>query len=373
MKRTLKTLFALMAGMLAFSACGDDFPTFDETQTDATPNSNNAGGEEIRTFEAFTPWIYTRTSIDGRDIKWQSDDDILVIEAIFPFNPNLPDRPQGYGWDEKYAHFVLTSGAGSASAIFKWDEKGEGVGKIPDEKIDKADIYAFYPALTKRYLSQGEIDQINDRIWNALLGDGDADKAKPTPEEEAKIRAFENGEPYPVVQAELADVKKLKNIFLPNLQVVAGDQIMDPKAALMVAQARFDQWSWSWGKLPFESICSYIKVTPTVALEKIEVRANKDGEVLAAKIGVNTETFEVTAEEHQSSSVTLKATGKGKLAAKTYYISVLPGTLSQGMSIRFYTDDKNYNESVIDTSLTLMRHRVFDGGSQPTTGGSQSN
>lgn len=370
MKKTLKTLFALVAGVLAFSACGDDLPTFNNNQTNETPDSNNAGGEDVRTFEAFTPWIYTRTSIDGRDIKWQSDDDIWVAEAIFPFNPNLPDRPQGYGWDVKYADYVLSSGAGSSSGIFKWDGKGEGVGNVPDEKIDNANIYALYPARTKRFLSQGEIDQIYDRIWNAMLGDGG--DAKPTPEEEAKIQAFENGEPYPDVQAEVADVKTLNNIILPNVQVVAGEQIMDPKAALMVAEARFDKWTWSWGKLPFESICSYIKVTSTVALEKIEVRANKDGEPLAAKISVNTETFDVTAVDNQSSSVTLKAKGKGKLAAGTYYISVLPGTLSQGMSIRFYSDDKNYHENVFDSSLILYRHRVFDGGSQPTTGGSQS-
>lgn len=75
MKKTLKTLLALMAGTMALAACSED----------AVINNNATTLEKVQmTFLAFQESDGTRASIDGVDskkINWQSSDQISVFDG----------------------------------------------------------------------------------------------------------------------------------------------------------------------------------------------------------------------------------------------------------------------------------------------------
>ena len=121
----------------------------------------------------------------------------------------------------------------------------------------------------------------------------------------------------------------------------------------MVAKADGDN-------LAFKNVCSYVKVTPTVACKKIEVRA-MDADLAG--------TFTVAVSDAPTASnisdgksvVTLKA-ADGDLAAGTYYIAVLPGAKSKGIEVRFYTSAETFNYNARSTSFTFVRNKVHSGG-----------
>lgn len=364
----MKTFLAFMAGVLTFSACG-----LDELEV-PTPNSttNSYDADVISTFSAHTEkTVATRAIIDNLEIKWQPGDAIRMMEAIFPFNPDNPaEKPDAFGYNEKYADFDISSGHGTTSATFQWNKQGEGIGK---GEIGKTNMYAVYPAKMKRYVSIGEIRPILKKYSDWFSSDSedweDLFKSPLTPEEEALVKAYEKNEPVEDGQAEVAGIKKVKGLHLPRIQTVAAGQAVDPKAMLMVAESRFDAYGWRWTNLNFQNVCAYIKVTPATALEKIEVRANNNkDEYLAGELVVDVPTAAVDAvlSSHEcSSSVTLRAK-EGKLAVGTYYIAVVPGKFSKGLSIRFYYDGKKYDENTVSTPYTLERNKVYDLSLQTT-------
>lgn len=363
MKKTIKILLAFMAGVLTFTACGED------ELAGATPNSNNVDTGVISTFTAFTERNEAvRATVDNFEIKWQSGDAIRVMEAVFPFNPDAPsEKPDAYGWNEKYAEFTLSGGEGSTQGTFQWNKQGEGIGK---GEIGKTNIYAVYPLKMKRFVDIAEVKAIYRKYRNWVPeGLEDLFNLPLTEQEIALLQAYEDNTPVEDVQAEVANVKEVKGLVLPRVQTVAAGQTVDPKATLMVAEARFDYYAWSWKNLDFKNICAFVKVTTTKELDRIEVRANNNkDEYLAGGLAVNTATAQiiaVTSPTDRSSAVTLKAKD-GKLAAGTYYIAVIPGTFSKGLSVKYYYDSKKYDENIISTSYTLQRNKVYDLSLQTT-------
>ncbi len=347
MKTTIKTLLALMAGVVAFSACSKD----------ALINENagkNPDAKPIYSFTAATESdCATRAAIDGLDIKWQSGDAILMMDGI------------------NNSKYNLTTGAGTSSGTFSVDEGSTAV--------SGENIYSLYPYLTSTKhvpdldeavaaLAVGECAEwpsvnLRDKLeeWKEYIIEEDEESViremtefNIPLENQAIILAYLKNEEIGTPAPELSG-SSISNVILPAEQTVADGQTVDPKAVLMVAKAEAEN------NISFKNVCSYVKVTPTVACKKIVVRAN-NGEKLAGIFTVSvSDEPSVSSVSEGSNVVTLKA-AEGNLAAGTYYIAVLPGILSKGLEVNFYTVEGTLNYNARNTPYTFERNKIHNGG-----------
>ena len=334
MKKTMKTLLALMAGVMTFSACSNE-----DVLTNETPNVKPEV-EGIRTFTAFTESDgATRATIDGFDVKWQENDEILVMDEY-----------------SSRTKFTLDEGANTTSGTFTGLVYG-------------SDIYALYP------YAEEEIVVDYDLAYSIAEGLGiesDLDAWDGYPHEYGEdedydrlmmymgdvIDALINGGTIKEVTTSL-EGSTIKDVILPYTQKVAAGQVVDPKAVLMAAKAD------DVDNLAFKNICAYIKVTTTTPCASIQVWGHSSEDVLNATLDVDMSSGTPTISNHynNASSVRLQA-AEGNLAPGTYYIAVLPGTLANGLEVRFYTSDYVYSARSIDTSFTFERNKVYNAGSQ---------
>ena len=341
MKNTMKTLLALMAGVMTFSACSNE-----NVLTNETPNPET---KPILSFKAATENnTATRATIDGLDIKWQENDAILMMDGT------------------NSSKYNLATGAATTSGTFTVDGGSTAV--------EGENIYALYPYAegSSQAVTQAEAEAAAgsydykvgdwkddyysspDFMKESALNDikSEMDLRGISTENQAIILAYitgeESGTPAPALSG-----SSITNVTIPTEQIVATGQTVDPKAVLMVAKADGDN-------LAFKNVCSYVKVTPTVACKKIEVRA-MDADLAG--------TFTVAVSDAPTASnisdgksvVTLKA-ADGDLAAGTYYIAVLPGAKSKGIEVRFYTSAETFNYNARSTSFTFVRNKVHSGG-----------
>ena len=343
----MKTLLALMAGTLAFSACSDEDALLNENTgnaTDATP---------ILSFNAATESDgATRAAIDGFDIKWQENDAILMFDGT------------------RSSKYNLATGAATTSGTFTVDGGSTAV--------SGENIYALYPYAesSSRTVSQAEaeaaagdasshLDMWKSGYENAEDWEKDSyfespqitdalEMAGVSEENKAIVYAYIKGEEIGTPAPALSGTS-ITNVVIPDVQTVAvaAGQTVDPKAVLMVAKADGED-------LAFKNVCSYVMVTPTVACKKIVVRA--EGAKLAGTctVAVSDEPA-ATITSDGKSVVTLKA-ADGDLAAGTYYIAVLPGTKNNGIEVRFYTSDDTFNHNVRTTPFEFVRNKVHNGG-----------
>ena len=346
MKKTMKTLLALMAGTLAFSACSDEDALLNENTgnaTDATP---------ILSFNAATESDgATRAAIVGFDIKWQTGDAILMFDGT------------------RSSKYNLATGATTTSGTFTVD--GESTA------VSGENIYALYPYAesTLRTVSQAEaeaaagdasssLDMWKSGYENAEDWEKDSyfespqitdalEMAGVSEENKAIVYAYIKGEeigtPAPALSA-----TSITNVVIPDVQTVAAGQTVDPKAVLMVAKAAGED-------LAFKNVCSYVKVTPTVECKKIVVRAMGANLAGVCTVAVSNEPAASNI-SNGTSVVTLQAQAGNLAADETYYIAVLPGTKSNGIEVRFYTGDDTFNHNVRTTSFEFMRNKVHSGG-----------
>ncbi len=334
---TNKTLLALMAGTLAFSACSDEDAILNENTgnaTDATP---------ILSFNAATESDgATRATIDALAINWQAGDAILMMDGTNSSKYNLDAECDG-----------------KASGTFTVD--GESTA------VSGENIYALYPYAESslRTVDQAEaeaaagIASYNLEYWKddiQWMGEeyikdymNDYDISA---ENQAIILAYLKGEKIGTPAPALSS-SSITNVVIPDVQTVAEGQTVDPKAVLMVAMADGED-------LAFKNVCSYVKVTPTVACKKIEVRATGADLAGACTVAVSDEPAASITSDGKS-VVTLKAEA-GDLAAGTYYIAVLPGAKSKGIEVRFYTSAETFNYNARSTSFTFVRSKVHSGG-----------
>lgn len=134
----------------------------------------------------------------------------------------------------------------------------------------------------------------------------------------------------------------------------------DKEAAIMVAKS-------NGTNLPFKNVAAYFKVTPAFDCSEIVVKANKSDEVLAGK-------FDVTIAEDGTPTVVNISEGsntvklKGTITAgKTYYIVLLPGTLSDGFTVTLKaTNDVSYYKSR-NSSYTVNRNDLCNLGELSTS------
>lgn len=341
----MKTLLALMAGTLAFSACNNE-----DVLTNEIPNLNPEV-EGIRTFTAFTESDdATRATIDGFDIKWQSGDAISVIND-----------------GRAYGKYVLSKGAGTTSGTFEHS--------IGDE-VSGSNIYAVYPyddgyyyvsdeeaydIATKtfgatddqweRYKNHENAREGEEYIWERLDGND-------------RIQAYIHHTPLSFGSHYTASGDIIEKLYLAAQQELPADHVVAPKAVMMVAKADAEN------NFAFKNVCAYIKVTTTTQCKQIVVTANNpaSGEGLSGTINVDISsgTPEITTSTRGNNVYIQTDNTYEYLDPGTYYIAVLPGTLSGGLNIKYYLDEENYTESNTTNSFTFERSKVYNGGSQPT-------
>ena len=343
MKKTMKTLLALMAGVMTFSACDSN-----DALNIETPNVKPEV-EGIRTFKAFTENDgATRATIAGMSVKWQENDQILVIAD-----------------NDNYGCYSLTDGAGSTSGTFEAD----------GDEVSGSTIYAVYPydfdlhyldfdeAL---YIAMNDYGVSEETASRALNGEtltrnqrnewNDSGAA-----DDLGIKAYLDSEPiaapgYPV------EGNTIKGLYVPYNQWVRSGEMVSSDGVLMAAKA--DEAN----NLAFKNVCSYIKVTTTTPLHEIKVIAN-NGEYISGKFGVDfsSETPATTAVYDVSGTDYIYFSAQsGDLAPGTYYIAVVPGTLAGGLTIEYYTDSSNHIDKSTSSSFTFVRNMVHDAGDQPT-------
>ena len=339
----MKTLLALMAGTLVFSSCNDE-----DALNIETPNVAPEV-EGIRTFKAFTENDgATRATIDGLSVKWQSGDAITVVN------------------ENAYSKYVLSAGANTTLGSFDYS-----VG----DQVSGSGNFAVYP-----YDDGMQIVQYEDALYAAYnLGASDDDFNKYlagyTPNRrESELQdlfdAFDNDE---VIQAYYNETPLLspfritvsedviEGLVFPATQRVPSGQMVDPKVVMMVAKADTEN------NFTFRNVCSYIKVTTTTPLYQIKAIAitNEREEGLNGTFDVDLSSGTPVILEGGRGNYNYLEAAEGNLAPGTYYIAVLPGTLSGGFSIQFYTDNTTYTESKRTNSITFERSMVYDGGTQP--------
>lgn len=116
------------------------------------------------------------------------------------------------------------------------------------------------------------------------------------------------------------------------------------------------------GKLVFMSPYSWLKVTLADNMVKSITVTDTDGDcALAGKYVYDITEMKPQVTEGISSVVLLPAEGENNFAAGTYYLTVLPQTLS-GIKVAYETSEGEMREEIIDEAVELKRNTVFDLG-----------
>ncbi len=187
---------------------------------------------------------------------------------------------------------------------------------------------------------------------------------------------------YPAVENATIDSDYgISGLSLP-VEQVATPNGFDPQAAIMTARNdnadRISSTSEDLSLGEFKHVCAFVKVTTTEEYDKITFTA-KGGEDIAGG-------FTVTLDENGISTVTpaadasttvslVPASGETTIAAGTYLIAVLPGTLAEGFTMSCSKDDvehsriiammRSYNGAVGET--VFARHNVVNMGTVNST------
>lgn len=349
MKKTMKTLLALMAGVMTFSACSK------ESVQDSDENPQVEG---ISTFTAYTESDgSTRAYIEDLDVKWQSGDAILMMDGT------------------KNSQYNLATGENTTSATFT---VADGSTAVSGQNIYALSPYAGASARlvsieeAKAQVPGPEYWQEIENLWNNSYKRGKGDSNHMSNFKKQLCQTFSiSSEAADIIVAHFNETpiesspalngSSITNVTLPTTQTVTGEQVVDPKAVLMVAKADGQD-------LSFKNVCSYIKVTPTEYLKKIVLSAN-NGENIAGSFTVNVSDEPSVSNVNGSSSITLMKDNGLLEPGKTYYIAVLPNTLAGGLRIEFYSGYTNFaTEKSISTSFTFARKNVYNGGTNPTKG-----
>lgn len=146
---------------------------------------------------------------------------------------------------------------------------------------------------------------------------------------------------YPYQSTASYDGSKINGVVLKSAQTAVSGSF-DPEAALMCAKS-----TKAGESLSFWNIVGFLKFTTDFECKEVTLVSNNSSDKLAGTIEVNPSdtTFSVTS--GAASQITLSP-ASGNLAAGTYYIAILPGTLSKGFKLIFTMTDgsQKYKSSV---------------------------
>lgn len=155
----------------------------------------------------------------------------------------------------------------------------------------------------------------------------------------------------------------VNNVVLPTVQTATSGSF-DPHAGIMMG---LTENSWSNSTTPiefsFRSVCSFIEVTPAFDCSAIIVSTRTPDEYLAGNIRVNNgniPTVDTEAFSHTNTGAN-KVTLRGRITAgNTYYIAVLPGTLTGGIRVTCVGSDGKMATKRTAGSVTLERGQYHD-------------
>ena len=154
-------------------------------------------------------------------------------------------------------------------------------------------------------------------------------------------------------------------VVLPSSQTaVAGG--FDKAAAIMTCHT-------TTGNLPFKQLCAFVQITTESAAKKIIFKTNGTErlagtlDVAIAADGIGT----ATVTSGGTGTVTLvPASGETTIAAGTYLIAVLPGTLTQGFTMECIgTDGSELTRSYNGSTSVLSRAAVINMGTASVVNG----
>ena len=401
MKKTLKTLLALMAGTMALAACSDDA---------IVENNIPQEPEQVEQTEVARKHITltavqeengaTRAAIsseDSKQIVWSAGDRITVLYS---------DANTLLGFDN--VDFLLTNGAGSTSGTFG----GSVLETVTDETV--------YTALYPRYAKNEEQfnmtwdkltyeekfsyknscvfqdEDYNNDVENGTIDEQDSEalfnfayfdlpwedltqaqqelykkyfqfdldyldlllnnSAYITQVEYDHILAYVNGESVTANHSiTLTDDGKVTDVVFPAIQT-ATEGSFDPAAGLMMAQAVGEA-----SALEFKNVASYFKFTAPFDCRSVSIFDNAHAAQMAGTLTLDYNAGEPTAEvtANGTSSITLTGTIE---EGKTYYIATLPQTFTEGIMMVFSKTDGTDYVKRTSSSYTLRRNMVSNMG-----------
>ena len=146
-------------------------------------------------------------------------------------------------------------------------------------------------------------------------------------------------------------VGELAEVALPRVQWVRNGSF-DPSSNIMVASAADHERSFQ-----FHHVLGYLKFTIGASSGQITSIAvsSTAGEPLSGKFLVSCSDLEVVADENSFSDVYIAS--KEPFEPGDYYLAMLPGTYSEGLSFIF-TGSEGVAVKTVEQSLTLERGRV---------------
>ena len=163
---------------------------------------------------------------------------------------------------------------------------------------------------------------------------------------------------YPYQDGASWDGSTVSGVTLKYEQTaVAGS--FDPEAALMCARS-----TTADGQLEFKNIVGYVKFTTDFACKKITLMSNSTADVLAGTVAV-------TPGDEPAAALTLGASHKVSLSAEnagediaagTYYIALLPGTLENGFKLVFTDSEGKETYRGTSKALEITRNNVTNLG-----------
>ena len=348
MKKTFKTMLALMAGAMTFTGCTSDI-------LENTPEQIPSALKPM-TFTAIQEGQgdATRTAISGTAINWTAGDQISIFDGVA---------------DEKgnYAHeFTLDGEGGSTSGTF------EGTA------AEATTYYALYPSVESVYKEE-EVerdvtmddleklgidnyyycDEIKNHYEEALAEEEEPGEAENVlnsdlnyelygysnldDKDKAIVVAYIKGEKAKIKDTTKSGVQrdgdKFTNVVLPAAQTATAGSA-DPKAMLMIGTSNDAK------NIQFKNVCAYVKVTPQFDCTAIYLRS-KGNEPLAGTLTVkyNSGNPTTTVTANGTNEVALTALTGDIKANYPYYIAVRPETLTSGFTIVFMTTDGIYKKS----------------------------
>lgn len=370
MKKTLKTMLAIVAGAAAITACQKENLIEGETPQQAV--------SELKPM-TFTAYMEgqdpaSKTTIDGShyttdqlyDVLWSAGEKIGVYDGAEENNGCQA--------------FTLNSGAGSANAEF--------IGEAAEAQT----YYAIYPYVPfTREEKEVNINDIEtkfkelapDRNFEEFkmyldmimeMGDPrmliDIVRMSYGIDDETflnMVLAYATGQKVITKSGIERDGDLFKEVVIPSEQTVAAGQCVDPKAMLMIAKSN------DASILSFKNVCAYVRVTPQFDCHAICVRSNGSG-YLAGTVTLNynngTPSTEVKYIDYDTSCGSPSVCLTGTITAgNTYYIAVRPETTGGGFTIEFLTKDKSrYYGRSSNNNLGLVRSEVVNLGEFSTGG-----
>ena len=299
---------ALAAFTVILSACSSDNDALDNS----TSNQDKPVSNKAMTFRASMDGATTRTDFNGNSTLWSDKDSISILNTADV--PNESNRPS-------QANFTISEGAGKKEATFTG-------GPIKANGNGEDNFYAFYPATT-------------------LSTSGNAIKASAS---------------------------------VPTVQT-AIDGSYDQSLHFMSAYSTNATFN-------FKNVCSLIKIqlTNNTSVCRVKVVANPTlttmdaAEFTYTSITGNFDatigsdgTASVTATDAKSTYVELRANGddgtaKTVIGDGTFYMVVLPATISNGFTLLLEKTDGTIYQRIGTKVTAFVRNQMYDFGSFDCSG-----